>query len=89
MKHNYISPRWSGEITDCTMPMTFDTYSNCSFGCVYCFSQYQRGIGNGKENYFSKKVDSVNIDKVKRIFLDPDSSQFGEYIKQRKVFEVF
>ena len=27
------------------MPMTFDTYSNCSFGCIYCFSQYQRGIG--------------------------------------------
>ena len=51
IKHDYGSPRWSGEITDCTMPMTFDTYSNCSFGCVYCFSQYQRGIGGGKESY--------------------------------------
>lgn len=35
IKQDYGSPRWSGEIADCTMPMTFDTYSNCSFGCVY------------------------------------------------------
>lgn len=41
----YGSPRWTGEIADCSLPVTFDTYSNCSFGCVYCFSQYQRAIG--------------------------------------------
>lgn len=29
----YSSPRWSWEILDCAMPMTFDTYSNCSFQC--------------------------------------------------------
>ena len=45
IEHSYGSPRWSGEIADCSLPMTFDTYSNCSYGCVYCFSQYQRGIG--------------------------------------------
>ena len=50
IKHNYQSPRWSGEIADCSLPMTLDTYSNCSFGCVYCFSQYQRGIGGVKMN---------------------------------------
>lgn len=87
IKNNYISPRWTGEITDCTMPMTFDTYSNCSFGCVYCFSQYQRGIGGSKEDYYHKIVKSVNIDKIKDMFLHPDNSQFGEYIKQRKVFQ--
>ncbi len=34
----YVSPRWTYEILDCSMPMTFDTYSNCAFQCVYCFS---------------------------------------------------
>lgn len=87
LKQNYISPRWSGEIADCTMPMTFDTYSNCAYGCVYCFSQYQRGIGSGKNDYFNKKVTSVNPEKVKKIFTEPDSSQFGDYVRQRKVFQ--
>lgn len=87
IKQNYGSPRWSGEIADCTMPMTFDTYSNCSFGCVYCFSQYQRGIGGAKEHYLNKECTSVNPEKVKKIFTDPSSSQFGEYVRTRRVFQ--
>lgn len=87
LEQTYLSPRWSGEITDCTMPMTFDTYSNCSFGCVYCFSQYQRGVGNTKEAYLRKECRSVNPEKIKKIFTDPDSSQFGEYVKTGRVFQ--
>ena len=63
IKKNYQSPRWTGEIADCSLPMTLDTYSNCSFGCVYCFSQYQRGIGGAKEDYLAKKVKSINVEK--------------------------
>ncbi|MBR5202918.1 MAG: hypothetical protein IKW45_06605 [Clostridia bacterium] len=65
--------------------MTLDTYSNCSFGCVYCFSQYQRGIGGGKDNYFEKKVKCINVDKVKKIFsLEDEKSQFHKYVKDRR-----
>lgn len=81
---SYSSPRWTGEIADCSLPVTFDTYSNCSFGCVYCFSQYQRGIGKQKEAYLSKQVKCVNIEKVKRIFTDPENNQFWEYVKNRR-----
>lgn len=52
----YGSPRWSNEIADCSMPMTFDTYSNCSFGCLYCFAQFQRGLGKAKDSYLAKEV---------------------------------
>lgn len=85
----YQSPRWSYEIADCSMPMTFDTYSNCSFGCLYCFSQFHRGVGRGKENYLHKEVKNVNPDKIKRMFSEPDKygGQFKEYIKQRKVMQ--
>jgi len=83
----YSSPRWSNEIADCSMPMTFDTYSNCSFGCLYCFSQYQRAIGGPKNDYLNKSARPVSVGKVKRIFIEPDSSQFGEYVKQRKVIQ--
>ena len=33
---NYGSPRISSEIMDCSMPMTFDSFSYCSMGCLYC-----------------------------------------------------
>ena len=85
IKYGYGSPRWTGEIADCSLPLTFDTYSNCSFGCVYCFSQYQRGIGGAKEDYFAKKVKAVNPEKIKRIFSGEDkNSQFYQYIKTRR-----
>lgn len=84
-KGYYSSPRWTGEIADCSLPVTFDTYSNCAFGCVYCFSQYQRGIGGAADDYFHKKVKAVNVEKVKRLFSGemPDS-QFWKYIKDRR-----
>lgn len=86
-KQGYCSPRWTGEISDCSLPMTFDTYSNCSFGCVYCFSQYQRGVGNGRELYLSKDVKCVSVDKVKDVFLGKRPSQFSDYIAQKRTIQ--
>lgn len=87
----YQSPRWTAEIADCSMPMTFDTYSNCSFGCLYCFSQFQKGIGGCKKKYLRKEADSVNVKRIKSLFLNSlagqNVSQFSEYIRQRKVMQ--
>ena len=83
----YSSPRWTAEIADCSMPMTMDTYSNCSYKCQYCFSQFQRGIGDGKEAYLHNDVKWVNPEKFKRIFTEPDKSQFGAYVKARKAMQ--
>ena len=89
-KEYYQSPRWSGEIADCGMPMTMDTYSNCAFGCAYCFSQYQRGVGKPSADYNQHaNVKHVNVEAVKKIFLELDNprNQFAEYIRQRKVLQ--
>lgn len=71
------------------MPMTFDTYSNCSYGCMYCFAQFQRGLGKAKDSYLAKEVNHVNVEKIKKMFTDPDNhgGQFAEYIKQRRVMQ--
>lgn len=92
METNYYnSPRWTAEIADCSMPMTFDTYSNCAFGCMYCFAQFQRGIGGKKKrsDYMCKEVRAVNVEKVKKMFIESDehAGQFAQYIKQRKVMQ--
>ena len=71
------------------MPMTFDTYNNCSFGCMYCFSQFQRGIGLSAQSYLNKEVAAVSVEKIKKMFEDPDNhaGQFKDYIKQRRVMQ--
>ncbi len=87
----YGSPRWTAEIADCSMPMTFDTYSNCSFGCLYCFSQYQRAVGNGKESYLNHEANYVNVNRIKDKFIrslrGENCWQFSEYIRRRKVMQ--
>lgn len=86
----YASPRWSTEILDCSMPMTFDTYSNCAHQCTYCFAYFQRAIGQTAEAYLAHKVKSVNVAKVKDLFLNPENhygGQFAWYIKARHVLQ--
>jgi DNA repair photolyase len=86
---DYPSPRYTGEFPDCSMPMTFDTYSGCAYTCLYCFSAFQRAIGDKvrSEDYQGRRVRSVDVEKVKRIFLEPDSSKFGQYVRERRVMQ--
>jgi len=65
------------------MPMTFDTYSVCSYNCHYCFSIYQRDLGGAKQNFRAKNVRSVNPNEVKAIFTGKKPSQFSKYISKR------
>jgi DNA repair photolyase len=56
---------------------------------MYCFAQFQRGLGKAKENYLAKEVRNVNVEKIKKMFTDPDqyAGQFAPYIKARKVMQ--
>lgn len=85
LKDKYQSPRITGELLDCSMPMTFDSYSVCGFNCLYCFSYFQRSLGKSAENYLAKKVKVADIKKFKRMFTDPDQygGEFTELIKNK------
>lgn len=95
IKGDYNSPRWTGEICDCSMPMTFDTYSGCMFNCLYCFAFFQKSHCvngyKGKDSVRERDVRSVNVEQVKRLFVnclndEPETKkerQFYPYIKNR------
>ena len=68
LKEKYNSPRITGEVLDCSMPLTFDQHSNCGFYCMYCFSTFQRSIGRGKENYLKRKVKAADVERIKKMF---------------------
>lgn len=94
-KKFYDSPRWSGEICDCSMPMTFDTYSACSFNCIYCFAYFQKS--HSVDGYMDRKPVPVNTDKIVKLFtlslegrkdeLNAGDQQFYEYIHSRTVMQ--
>lgn len=98
ISQTYQSPRWSGEVSDCSLPFTLDTYSACSYNCLYCFGFFQnKGVKSRKlhDDPFTKKVTCVNVEKVKRLFnncLNDQPSnemerQFYPYIKNRITFQ--
>ena len=66
LMQNYPSPRWSHEITDCSMPMSMDTYSRCSYDCHYCFSFFQKS--HSSAGYMEGQARSVKPQKVEAIF---------------------
>ena len=71
------------------MPMTLDTYSNCSFNCRYCFSAFQRALGKAGIARAANQFKSVDVGKIERMFRDPDkyAGQFAWYIKARHVVQ--
>jgi DNA repair photolyase len=87
---NYSSPRWSGEILDCAIPMTFDQYDHCAMNCMYCFSYFQKSLKvhnplftSDTKSYQAMPVRSVNPETVRKIFSLEEKSQFEHLIKNK------
>jgi DNA repair photolyase len=74
-KHFYQSPRISSEFMDCSMPMTFDSFSHCSLGCTYCFSYSQKANNSS----FSHKLHGIDYKKLIRAINgeDPKDGHLG------------
>ena len=90
VEYNYHSPRWSGEILDCSMPMTFDQYDHCSFNCLYCFSYNQKSLKeknplfkNETKGYQANKVRAVNPEHIRSLFNLEKETQYNDYIRDR------
>lgn len=94
VEYGYLSPRWSGEILDCSMPCTFDQYDHCSYNCLYCFSYFQKALKafnplypNENRNYQEMPVRAVKPDYIRRLIAGEVNGQFNDYFKQRITFQ--
>lgn len=95
-KQDYGSPRWSMEVPDCSMPMSFDTYSKCAYNCLYCFSYFQKS--HTLDGYIGGDYPrSVNPAKVIALFeaairndkaaVSKNQTQFFPYIQNRRIMQ--
>lgn len=96
LKMDYNSPRWTMEIPDCSMPMTFDTYSKCAYNCLYCFAFFQKShtldgyIGGGAPRCVNpKKVIDLFEKAIRndRAASSKYEQQFFSYIQNRRIMQ--
>ena len=84
MTKYYNSPRISSEYRDCSLPLTFDQSSLCSFGCLFCFATYQKTNNpscKGKNN----PVSFVNVERIKNSIEGkrPNDVYYQNFFKHR------
>lgn len=83
----YNSPRISSEITDCSMPLTFDQYSFCSMGCYYCFAYFFK-MNNPSINHNNISLKAVDakrmIDALQGISRNEHDRRLYRLFYQRK-----
>jgi len=72
---NYASPRISSEINDCSLPLTFDTYSKCSMNCEFCFSSVQKCNTPGAS---SAPLQASNVKSLMHMIDGTSHSRSGE-----------
>lgn len=100
LRQDYKSPRWTNELFDCSMPMTFDTYNTCSYNCLYCFAFFQKSHccdGYSGNKKFKFAIRSVNPQKVIKLFdnalannveeASKSDRQFFPYIQARRIMQ--
>ena len=95
IENNYASPRWTGEILDCALPMSLDQFSRCSFDCLYCFSYFQRikstimkkTSEKMKVPYLQRPPASINVAKTIDMFTGKRKTPFSQYIARRTPFQ--
>jgi len=83
----YLSPRISSEFMDCSMPLTFDQYSHCSLGCIYCFAYFFKSCNQT----FSSKLHTVNHTAlIDTIHGEPNSARnkimYEHFFKKKFLF---
>ena len=57
----YGSPRISSEAPDCALPLTFDSYSYCAMGCLYCFAYYAKANNPAMKGMKLRSTNPINI----------------------------
>ncbi len=83
-KRYYGSPRVSSEYPDCSLPLTFDSYSACSYGCLYCFAYYSKSNNPATTN----EVTAVNVERLKKMIKGElkNNPYYEHFFKNRFVF---
>jgi len=71
MNTQYDGVRFTSDAMDCSLPISMDSHSGCSFGCLYCFS-----------NNLNRATDR-NPDKMRHLVEGKRLNLYGEWAVER------
>ena len=72
----YGGIRFTSDGFDCALPVTIDSHSMCSFGCLYCFSDNLKG----HVEIADKPIGQTSLGQIERIF-SGEGGKFGEQVR--------
>lgn len=85
---DYDGLRWTSELIDCSFPVALDTYSKCSFGCLYCFAAFVKeqrlGLGPGACSMYEKPVRSISVRRMRDIFSGKRKTTFSTWLSEKR-----
>lgn len=74
---NYTGIRFTADGFDCAMPVTIDTHSKCSYGCLYCFSDNM----SGHEQVQKMNIGQLSLKSIQNIF-EGKVGKMGDNVRQ-------
>ena len=77
---NYGGLRFTSDGFDCALPVTIDSHSVCSFGCLYCFSD---NLIQHRESS-SKPIGQMSLKQLEAIFSGKEGKKNDDYRKALK-----
>ena len=84
MPEYYQCPRISSEYPDCSLPLTADTSSLCTFKCSYCFAAYQH-MNNPSLKGKPVCTNPLNFEHFEKVFKGeyPNNAYYKNFLKFR------
>lgn len=75
---NYNGLRFTSDGFDCAFPVSLDSHSVCSFGCLYCFAANLIQCRGKSLN----PIGQTNLNKIERIFSGEDETDYANWIRE-------
>jgi len=77
---DYGGIRFTSDGFDCALPVTIDSHSVCSFGCLYCFSD---NLAQHRKQS-KRKIGQTSLKKIEKLFSGADVKSLKPYQKALK-----
>jgi len=74
---DYQGVRFTADGFDCALPVSFDSHSHCSYGCLYCFSDNILSHRIGTTKY--RQVGQQSLGEIERLFAGEGGKQAARY----------
>lgn len=83
----YDGMGWASGIYNYSHPLRLDTYSRCSFRCLYCNASFRKACSVHRDQYLNGDIRSVDPAAIRDLYTEP-KGPFRRWIEQRREIQI-